>query len=75
MSWADCPQCGERVFTITAWSDLDRCPGCGRSLATEAKPALEERVREAIGKRPPERFERRRSARFTPRPAAADSDR
>jgi hypothetical protein len=51
MSSADCPHCGERNFTVVAWSDLDRCASCGRSLAADATVTLDVRVREAIVRR------------------------
>jgi hypothetical protein len=27
-----CQHCGEDTFTISGWSDLDCCAGCGRPL-------------------------------------------
>jgi ribosomal protein S27E len=49
-----CANCGERVFTITGWADLDHCPACGRVLAPEGRIAKD--VREQI---------RREAGRFT----------
>lgn len=33
MALIDCPHCGETVFTVNGWADLDRCPECGKPLA------------------------------------------
>jgi hypothetical protein len=35
MAITTCHHCGERVFTITGWADLDHCPSCGRVLARQ----------------------------------------
>lgn len=54
MTVVTCPNCGERVFTITGWADLDHCPACGRILAPEGRIGKD--VREQI---------RREAGRFT----------
>ena len=46
MTMIICPHCGERVFTISGWADVDHCPECGRVLAPEG--AIERKVRERI---------------------------
>jgi Zn-finger nucleic acid-binding protein len=46
MSTIVCPHCGERVFTISSWADVDHCPECGRVLAPDG--AIEGKVREQI---------------------------
>lgn len=35
MSIITCHHCGERIFTISGWADLDHCPSCGRVLARQ----------------------------------------
>ena len=50
-----CQDCGEHVFTITGWSDLDHCPACGRTLASQ--DSIERGVREEL-QREARRFER-----------------
>jgi len=55
MTIATCPGCGERVFTIESWSDVDHCPACGRSLADPDAIGL--RIRQEL-KREAGRFKR-----------------
>ena len=59
-----CQDCGEHVFTITGWSDLDHCPACGRTLASQ--DSIERGVHEELQRearrfaRPEKDVERRR---------------
>jgi hypothetical protein len=63
VSWAECPHCGERNFSVTGWVDLDRCGSCGRALGAEAQVTADARVREALG------TQRGHRRRFRPRRA------
>ncbi|MDQ2675577.1 MAG: hypothetical protein M3Y34_02115 [Actinomycetota bacterium] len=60
MTIATCSSCGERVFTIKSWSDVDHCPACGRSLAQP--DAVGPRVQDQI-RREAARFRRTRDPR------------
>jgi hypothetical protein len=44
-----CPSCGEDVFTITGWAEVDHCPYCSRPLAIRRirMPNVERLRREA----------------------------
>jgi tRNA(Ile2) C34 agmatinyltransferase TiaS len=39
-----CPHCGWQTFSVSGWSELDRCPRCRRPFAKRDPRAVERRV-------------------------------